>query len=242
MNILAMETSTQLGGVAVIVNGAVVAEISSLRQKSHSENISPFIAECLRESKLKLGDIDAFAVGQGPGSFTGIRVAANAGKSFSYSFNKPLIALDSLTLLAEQVRGCGQPVLSIINAYKNMVYIGLFDVSGNTPVYIKGPEAIPVRDLGKYISSEVIVVGDGWNFYHPYFSEEVKNNIRRFEYYPDFPQAKTLGLLAEKQILAALSAVVPTTQSSDWQTFRPLYIRASEAEETKRGILITPLT
>ncbi len=237
-----METSTQLGGVAVVVNGVVVAEVSSLRQKSHSENISPFISECLRESNLKLEDIDAFAVGQGPGSFTGIRVAANAGKSFSYSFNKPLIALDSLTLLAEQVRGSNKPVLSIINAYKNMVYIGLFDVSGNTPLYIKGPEAIPVRDIGKYISTEVIVVGDGWSAYHPYFSEEVKNNLQRFEHYPDFPQARTLGILAERQLLLASSAELQPAPNSDWKTFRPLYIRASEAEETKRGILITPLT
>ncbi len=66
-----------------------------LRQKSHSENISPFIDHCLQKSQLTLQDIDVFAVRQGPGSFTGIRIAANAGKTFAYSFNKPMVTLDS---------------------------------------------------------------------------------------------------------------------------------------------------
>lgn len=80
MKILAMETSTLVGGVAVVIDGKVAAEESSLRQKSHSENISPFVDHCLSKAGLKLEDIDVFAVGQGPGSFTGIRIAANAEK------------------------------------------------------------------------------------------------------------------------------------------------------------------
>lgn len=234
MKILAIESSTRLGGVAVIVDGVVVAEESTLLQKSHSENISPFIDQCLKKVELSLRDIDAFAVGQGPGSFTGIRVAANAGKTFSYVLNKPLITLDSLILLAEQARGSKIPVLSIINAYKNMVYFGLFDMSGDEPVYLKGPEAIPVRDLKKHVSNEVIVIGDGWDAYLPYFSDDFKRISVRNPEFIDFPSAKTLGLMAGKRILKG--------QVSDWNSFRPLYIRASEAEETKKGILITPLT
>ena len=233
MKILAMETSTQVGGVAVIVDGKVVAEEVSLRQKSHSEVISPFVDECLKLAGLRLSDIDAFAVGQGPGSFTGIRVAANAGKTFAYSFNKPLVTVDSLTILAEQARASTQPVLSIINAYKNMVYLGLFDLSSEIPVFIQGPVAVPVRELRNHIDREVTVVGDGWDAYHEYFPEELKKNMSRLSDTPDYPHAKTLGLLAEKRFLKG--------QTLDWNSFLPLYIRASEAEETKKGILISPL-
>lgn len=234
MKILAMETSTQLGSVAIIIDGHVVAEEVSFKQKSHSENISPFIEECLKMRELTLNDMDAFAVGAGPGSFTGIRVAANAGKTFSYCYNKPLVAVDSLVLLAEQARGCERPVLSIINAYKNMVYMGLFDVSGEYPAYLRGPDAVPVRELSKFITQEVLVVGDGWNAYHPYFPDDLKFKCIRNEETSEFPQARTLGLLAERQLLKG--------HTNDWKSFTPLYIRASEAEETKKGILITPLT
>lgn len=233
MKILAMETSTHLGGVAVVIDGHVVADEFSLRQKSHTEIISPFVDECLKKANLKLEDIDAFAVGQGPGSFTGIRVAANAGKTFSYSFNKPLVTIDSLVLLAEQARGSAYPVLSIINAYKNMVYLGLFDMTGGEPTYIKGPEAIPVRELSKHIDRDVTVVGDGWETYHEYFPEELAQKMHRPTEPRDYPEARTLALMSEKRAL--------NKQTLDWKSFIPLYIRASEAEETKKGILISPL-
>lgn len=233
MKILAMETSTLLGGVAVIIDGKTVAEESSVRQKSHSENINPFIDHCLTTAGLKLEDIDAFAVGQGPGSFTGIRVAANAGKTFAYCYNKPLVTIDTLMLLAHQARTSKIPVLSIINAFKNMVYLGLFDVSGDEPRYLKGPEAIPVRELKNHIDQDCLVVGDGWEAYSEYFPEELKQKCHRDPQLPDHPLASTLGLMAEERVKNNLTL--------DWKSFLPLYIRASEAEETKRGVLITPL-
>ncbi|MNJ91176.1 tRNA threonylcarbamoyladenosine biosynthesis protein TsaB [compost metagenome] len=233
MKILAMETSTLLAGVAVIEDGKVLAEESSLRNRTHSEVISPFIDSVLSKTHLKLEDIDVFAVGQGPGSFTGIRVAANAGKSFSFSFDKPLVTLDSLVLLAAQVKGSARPVVAMINAYKNMVYFGLFDVSGDEPRYIHGPAAIPVRELSNHIKSEVLVIGDGWEAFNEYFPESLKTLCHRDEKFSDYPEAKTLGLMAEMRAKRG--------QTLDWKSFIPLYIRASEAEESKQGILISPL-
>lgn len=233
MTVLAMETSTLLAGVAVVQNGKVLAKESSLRGKSHSELISPFINSTLETSGLKLSDIDVFAVGQGPGSFTGIRVAANAGKTFSFSFSKPLITIDSLTLLAAQALGEARPVLTIINAYKNMVYFGLFDVTGSTPKFLSGPMAVPVRELSQHVTSEVLVVGDGWDAFQEYFPADLHKLCHRNSELSDYPLAETLGLMAEKM------AASGTTM--DWKSYIPLYIRASEAEEAKRGILISPL-
>lgn len=246
MIVLALETSTQLGGVAVIKDGKVLSSESSRRQKGHSEILHPFIDLCLERASLKLTDVDVFAVGQGPGSFTGIRVAANIGKSFAYIYKKPLVTIDSLMLLAEPVRSgrmnhslsaesaTGEmPVLSIMNAYKNMVYFGLFDVSGEEPTYIDGPTAVPVVQLKNYVKENVLVVGDGFTTYHEYFADEVKPLLHRDAQYEDHPQVETLGLMAEKR--------ARNGQTIEWNSFIPLYIRASEAEENKRGIIISPL-
>ncbi len=233
MIILAMETSTQLGGVALIKNGQVIAAECSLRQKSHSEVLNKFVQNCLEKTNLKLTDIDAFAVGQGPGSFTGIRVAASAGKSFSYVYNKPLVAIDSLVLLAASVES-KLPVLSIINAYKNMVYFGLFDLTkGSEPVYLQGPIAVPVQKLEALITQDVLVVGDGFETYHEYLSDNLKRYLHRDDQFSNYPQAEALGLLAEKRI--------QENKTIEWNSFVPLYIRASEAEENRRGIIISPL-
>lgn len=233
MKVLALETSTLVGGTAIIVDGRVVAEETSLRQKTHSENINPFIDFCLTKAGLTLEEMDLFAVGQGPGSFTGIRVAANAGKTFAYSFNKPLVTIDSLILMAAQARPTEKKVVAMINAFKNMVYIGIFNVQGDEPEYLKGPEAVPVRDLKNYIQEEALVVGDGWEAYQEYFPDELRARLHRQAEIPDHPLAKTLGLLAESRAKRGLTL--------DWKSFIPLYIRASEAEETKKGILISPL-
>ncbi|MBC7371505.1 MAG: tRNA (adenosine(37)-N6)-threonylcarbamoyltransferase complex dimerization subunit type 1 TsaB [Bdellovibrionaceae bacterium] len=234
MIVLAMDTSTLLGGVAVIKDGQVLSVESSLRQKSHTEIISPFVESCLASAGFKLSDIDIFAVGQGPGSFTGIRVAANAGKSFAYAYGKPMVTIDSLVLLASAVHESKLPVLSIINAYKNMVYLGLFDlVEGQEPRYRHGPIAIPVRELSTLIKEKVLVVGDGFDTYREYLSEDFKKFLVRDSEYSDYPTAETLGLLAERRALAH--------QTIEWNSFIPLYIRASEAEESKRGIIISPL-
>lgn len=234
MIVLAMDTSTLLGGVAVIKEGRVLAVESSLRQKSHTEIISPFVESCLKNAGVNLADVDLFAVGQGPGSFTGIRVAANAGKSFAYAFGKPMVTIDSLVLLASAVRESATPVLSIINAYKNMVYLGLFDlVEGQEPRYRLGPIAVPVVQLPSLIHEKVLVIGDGFDTYQEYLSEDFKQFLVRDNEYSDYPTAENLGRLAEKRALAH--------QTIEWNSFIPLYIRASEAEEAKRGIIISPL-
>lgn len=233
MKILALETSTLLGGAAIVIDGHVVAEESSFRDRSHSESLNEFVEGVLKKSGLQLTDIDVFATGQGPGSFTGIRVAANAAKTYAYSFNKPMVTVDTLTSLAHQAGPRPHKVLSIVNAYKNMVYFGLFDNSSGEPICVKGPTVVSVRDLKDMVSEDVLVVGDGYSDYAEYFPAELKSKMLRDQAIPDFPSAGTLGKIAEAQ--------AKLNKTLDWNSFTPLYIRASEAEEKKQGILIKPL-
>lgn len=233
MIVLSLESSTQLGGVAIAKDSHILAAESSLRQQSHSENLNAFVTTCLRRSGITLDEIDVFAVGQGPGSFTGIRVAANIGKTFSYIYKKPLVTIDSLALLAMPVKS-NLPVISIINAYKNMVYFGQFELlKGPEPIYFKGPMAIPVKDLSDHIKDDVLVVGDGFETYSGFFPESLINKMHRESQYSDYPRPETLA------IAAGLRA--QNGQTIEWNSFVPLYIRASEAEENKRGVLISPL-
>ena len=99
IKILALETSTNLGSIAVLSNDSVLFTKSSSYPKNHSELIHQFIEQGLSECNLKLSDFNIFAVTSGPGSFTGIRVAVNTGKTYSYVFKKPLVGIDSLNNL-----------------------------------------------------------------------------------------------------------------------------------------------
>lgn len=230
MKILALETSTPCGGAAIVDGGVVVAEEISRRQRSHSELLHVFAANVLKSRGLELSDLDAIAVGQGPGSFTGIRVAADAGKAFAEVLNKPLITVDTLTQIASRAHDKSKPVLVLINAFKNMVYFGLFDVTKDEPVYQKGPGAIALTALETILPPDpVTVAGDGWALCQNALSPEVLKRMVRESVPIDEPSPGTLGVLAHNRLRKGLVL--------DWKSFAPLYLRASEAEENERGAL-----
>lgn len=233
MNLLAFESSTRLGGVALIQNGVCTYKKESLSQKSHSEVLHQYTFEILKEADLSLDQIDAFAAGIGPGSFTGIRVSVSTAKAFAYSLNKPLIAIDSLINLAHQNLKPGEKVLCLINAYKNMSYYGMYEYSEDSPKVLLKPSAIPMKDIKSILQGPVLTVGDGYTTYEKFLPDSIKALLLRSENTQDLPTAASLGELAAKSLKKGLTL--------DWKSLKPLYIRSSEAEENQRGIVWSPL-
>lgn len=238
MIILACETSTLLGSVAILENDKVLAYEASPRQGSHSDVLNVFIENVLIKSGKKLSDVELFASGIGPGSFTGIRISLNAIKTLAYCFDRPVIGIDSLKTLAAQVV-CSEsfivykdlPVVAMINAYKNMVYIATYRVLNNVLAEIRAPEVLRVQNIENYFSEKTVVCGDGYLTYEKYFSTVVHKNIVRIENGSDEPNAKTTGQLAFQNLKS----------QQTWNQLVPLYLRSSEAEENLQGIKFQPL-
>lgn len=236
MIILACETSTLLGSVAVLENDRVLSCEESMRENSHSEVLNLFIEKALEKAGKKLSDVDLFVTGIGPGSFTGIRICLNTIKTLAYCFNKPVIGINSLQSLAAQAVAeeaqkhtsefSNYPIISMINAYKNMVYVASYKYQNEALIELKKPEVVRVQNLAEYISEKSIICGDGYMTYEKYFPESVKQNIIRFSEISDEPHAKTLGALASQM----------SQLKQDWNSLVPLYLRASEAEENLKGI------
>jgi len=103
--ILHLETATKVCSVALSKDGKLVAlkEISE-ENYSHAENITLFIEDVLKQAELSIKDIHAVSVSSGPGSYTGLRIGVSTAKGLCYPLNIPLIAIDSLTALAELAR------------------------------------------------------------------------------------------------------------------------------------------
>ncbi|MBL7544708.1 MAG: tRNA (adenosine(37)-N6)-threonylcarbamoyltransferase complex dimerization subunit type 1 TsaB [Bdellovibrionaceae bacterium] len=242
MKILSIDTSTTYGSVALLENGDVKYTTSSPEQKSHSEIVHSFIEQGLAELKWKISEIDLFATTIGPGSFTGIRVSINSTKSFSFVFKKPLVGVDSLSNLAQlnienlKSNTSLKNITCMINAYKNMVYLGQYSWQDNKLFIEKAPTVVRVQDLGSVLSEPTLVVGDGYLTYKEHFSEPVKTFMHRDSQSVDYPTAVMTGRLA-------LQTWTQTKSNStfEWNFISPLYLRASEAEENKKGIKYTPL-
>ncbi|MES3037863.1 MAG: tRNA (adenosine(37)-N6)-threonylcarbamoyltransferase complex dimerization subunit type 1 TsaB [Bdellovibrionota bacterium] len=237
MYILAAETSTKRGSVALSQDGTLLGEVENLVQKSHSEVLHSFIDQLLRKNNLKISDIDIFASSTGPGSFTGLRIAGNAMKTFAFIMNKPMVAIDSLTLLAAGFPEDGI-ITPWINAYKNMVYFARFEKKNGELKVLEAPSAKRVQDLELHLDQKSWIVGDGYEVYHQYLSEKLKKNCLRLSTEAlasgyDYPKASTLVSLA--------FPLAKKDQTIDWKSYKPLYIRASEAEENKSGVIFSSL-
>jgi N6-L-threonylcarbamoyladenine synthase/tRNA threonylcarbamoyladenosine biosynthesis protein TsaB len=227
--VLALETSTSLGSVAIVCEKGVLAVKESHRQRSHTEFINQAIEECLVDANLQLSQIDLYAASLGPGSFTGLRVAGNVAKTFAYSFKKRIYTVDSLSLLAAQ-SSYPDLCVSILNAYKNMVFVAATSKTKilQRPVAMTIPEfeAFVLAISSQHSDSKVLCVGEAYTEYEAEMSEKTKMLLQRPSETNDFPNAKMLGSMAFHSH--------PWGQTIEWNSFIPLYIRASAAEENKR--------
>jgi tRNA threonylcarbamoyladenosine biosynthesis protein TsaB len=242
MKILALESSTAHGSVALLESDDVKFQTSSREQKSHSELLHTFIERGLKQLQWNIADIDLFTSTIGPGSFTGIRVSINSAKSFAFVFNKPIIGVDSLLNMAHvnfnMIKNSTQTntITCMINAYKNMVYLGQYTFKDGNISVLTEPTVVRVQDLGSVIKDKTLVVGDGYTMYEPYFSDQIKPLSLRPTGLSDYPTAEMTGRLA-KQIWSENKS----GSTFEWNLILPLYLRASEAEENKKGIKYTPL-
>ncbi len=129
--ILSLETSTPVCTVALSKEGKTIALKESFEDKSHATLLTVFVEEILAENKLKVQDLDAVAVSEGPGSYTGLRIGVSVAKGLCYAAQKPLIAVDTLKTMvlmtAPQFEGQELLYCPMIDARRMEVYSELFD-------------------------------------------------------------------------------------------------------------------
>jgi N6-L-threonylcarbamoyladenine synthase/tRNA threonylcarbamoyladenosine biosynthesis protein TsaB len=223
---LAFDTSSNKGGVALLKNETVLNRLVWDREGSHGELLTPALQRCLEQSGHSPKDLDALAIGQGPGSFTGVRIAVNAAKALAYSLDKPVYVFDSTEILAAGVPTESKPLLTLINAHKNLVFAALFDFDQGHWRRRGEIEVLDVDSLNAKISMSVLCIGDGYDEFKTQLDPRTISLLERRAGLSDDPLPEALGLLAwrERQ----------TRKAMGWKDVQALYIRASGAEEKLR--------
>lgn len=134
MLVLAIDTSGSGCFAAVYDGGAgeLLACAGADIGRGHAERLMEFVDEALSASGRELGEIDRIAVTIGPGSFTGIRVGVAAARGLALALGKPAVGITTLHVVAESARlkQAGQPVLVVLDAKRDEVYLQAFDASG----------------------------------------------------------------------------------------------------------------
>jgi tRNA threonylcarbamoyladenosine biosynthesis protein TsaB len=129
--ILNIETATKNCSVALAKDGETVLckEISE-QGYSHAELLHVFIEEILKEANVAFQDLHAIAISKGPGSYTGLRIGVSSAKGLCYALGIPLIAIDTLTILAHQIQVENGLIIPMIDARRMEVYSAVFNSDG----------------------------------------------------------------------------------------------------------------
>ena len=161
MNILAIDTAGKTAAVAVMRDDTLLYEMASNTGLTHSETLLPMVDTALKACGLTPAQLDLYAVTNGPGSFTGLRIGLAAVKGLAFAANTPCAGVSTMAALAYGVCGEGT-VIGAQDARRGQVYWGAFDLASHDRLTPDAAE--PVTALENFVQSckkPLFFVGDG---------------------------------------------------------------------------------
>ena len=220
--ILTIDTSTTAGSVALCRGEQLLAEIVIDSLSNHSDRLLIHVQQLLTEQQCELAAIDAFAVIDGPGSFTGLRVGVAAAKGLARACNRPLYGISSLHTLAAALPYATLPVCALLDARKKEVYTATFSTAKGSPALLDEPRAITPQRLLETMAAPALFIGSGAILYRDLIVERF-GVLAAFAPWPlHTPRASSAAPLALQLLRSGAEG--------DPEQLLPRYIRPSEAE------------
>jgi len=222
MYILAFDTTTKLGSLAITYKDQLISSYTLRSDLSHSKRLLPLIEYALQQSSLTLKEITGFGVTIGPGSFTGIRIGMSVAKGLSYATGKPLVGITTLEAMAAGLPFGAYLICPVIDAKKGEVYAGFFRHQGEglrrvLPEIVSTPEGVC-----QYIDEPTIFLGDGTFLYREIFRKRLPGKA----FFVSEGQSGSIAACVAHLTYDRIR----TGKTMDPNLIRPYYIRRSEAE------------
>ena len=222
---LAIETSTPFGSVAIGNGADTLADVAVGIGNRHAEALLPAVDLMLRTLNLRMADIERITVGAGPGSFTGLRVAASAAKGFAHALGVPLFAYSGLLALAASAGFEVQPVCGLFDARRDEVYAACYDLEDGALRVLLEPGARRIDEVLEAVdATRVLFAGDG-AMRHAGLIENAGGKIAAP--HRGVPRASALLWLTER--MPDEGAIL---DPAEWE---PAYMRESGAERGVKG-------
>lgn len=222
MRLLAVDTATEICGMALTNDGKLEAELILDHGETHTRHIMAAIESVLDQADLTLAAIDAFVVTRGPGSFTGLRIGISTVKGLAMATGKPMVGISTLSVLAHQAEGNSTLICPVIDARRNELYWSLFQRS-ETDLQIRMPETVgPADQISAQIDAPCMFIGNGVPLYQELLQEKINQPVHWASPEKGRIQPAVVARLGLKKIEAG--------QTDDIMTFGPVYLRKSDAE------------
>jgi len=221
VRLLALETSTLAGGVALLDGERVIGEYLLDVRVTHSERLMPAIDRLLTDAGWNIGTLDGLAVAVGPGSFTGLRIGLSTAKGLAWARGIRVAAVPTLDALAAALPFCAMPVCPVLDARKGEVYCSLYRWDGTGMSREWEYLAVAPEDLAARLGEPTVLLGDG-------AAGIVSRYARLAPPHRHLPSAAAVAVLGRARFRAG-----ETVSAAE---LSPLYLRPSQAELKRRGV------
>jgi tRNA threonylcarbamoyladenosine biosynthesis protein TsaB len=233
MLILAMDTATQAGSIALLDAPPgeqnpprILGEHTLNVGTTHSERLMPAIDQLLAATSLGIQQVQGIALAIGPGSFTGLRIGVSAVKGLAFALGVPVVGVPTLDALAQNLKYGQGLICPVIDARKKEVYAALFRGDGRGHLTKESDDwVLAPEDLCSRIPERVIFLGNGIEVYGGILRERLASRALFTPPELSLPRAVHVGCLSIPQFQKG--------QTVDLFSFTPVYIRRSEAEIMK---------
>lgn len=229
MNVIGIETSGNIGGIAVCKDRNIIAAKDLESGMLHGRELVPAIKDIVSHLGWKFGDIDLIAVDVGPGSYTGLRIGVTCAKTITYALNKPIIDVSAFDVIIENYAMDSLPVCPVLDARRNHVYACIYEtIPGH---FNQGLEVIQKKKISGFMVIQpekllsilprpVVVFGDGVSAYKDIFHQK---DIFIDEEEKAIPKSRHVALLGE--------IAYESGRRCETDKLLPLYLRQAAALE-----------
>ena len=224
---LAFESSAKAASVALCEDGRLISQVIQCSGLTHSRTLLPMAEDLLKNAEMEMKQIDCFAVAQGPGSFTGIRIGIATVKGLAWAADKPCIGVSTLAAMAWNGVAAGGLICAVMDARRSEVYNALFRIEDGRPVRLCPDRAISLSALTEELRERgeaPFLVGDGTELASAFFREQHLEH-----------RVPPENLRWQNAWGVAMEAAGKEPCSS--QELLPVYLRLSQAERERQARL-----
>ncbi len=221
MIVLAVDTSSPQGSVAIVKDGRSLAEMNFWLKSHHSTHVLPAIEILSEKTGIQISRIELFACAVGPGSFTGLRIGIATSLGLATGSSRGIVGVSTLEAVAYPFLQTQLPVAAILDARKGQVYFQTFELdSGGATKAVSDPVSVDPAEAASRIVSPTLCVGDGVDLYRDLIAETCGQKALLPPPGMCYHRASVMGVIGQ---------IKYQNFGSD-QRVEPLYVRASDAE------------
>ncbi len=222
MKIFGLDTSTSVRSAALTEDGRVIAEVCLDTGRKHSERLAPAVKQLFENSGTTPREVDGYAVGLGPGSFTGLRTGISLLKGMAMANPAPVMGVSSLEALASAAGCCTGVVMPLFDAKKRQVFTARFESDGKgNVVRLSDDLAVGPSDLPS-VESSPLFLGEGLTRYYDEIMAAYEEKVQKA------PQS--LWTIRASTVCELARPLLEKGHNHGLHALLPVYVRNTDSE------------